>query len=346
MRIDYTPQLDFKDVLIRPKRTTITSRSLVSLERTFTFPNTSAMWTGVPIISANMDTTGTFEVYDILSEFRMITCFHKHYTLEDFKARLNTKPALNPEFFMVSVGINEDYLNYFAEIVKATNAKWICIDVANGYMNKVVEFTRKVRTMFPNKIIVAGNVASQEMVEELILNGKADVVKEGIGPGSACLTRRKTGVGVPQLSSIIECADGAHGVNGCIIGDGGITCPGDLAKAFGGGADFVMVGGQFSGHDENPGETEIIDGKKYKLFYGMSSEHAMKKHYGKMASYRSSEGRLIKVPYKGSLVNTVKDYLGGLRSTCAYINAHTIKNIPKCTTFLVVGQQLNTHFQS
>lgn len=346
MRIDYTPQLDFKDVLIRPKRTTITSRSLVSLERTFTFPNSSATWTGVPIISANMDTTGTFEVYDVLSTFKMITCFHKHYTLEDFKNRLAMNPTLNPEYFMVSVGINDDYLSYFAEIVKATKAKWICIDVANGYMDKVVEFTRKVRNMFPNKIIVAGNVASQEMVEELILNGKADVVKVGIGPGSACLTRRKTGVGVPQLSSIIECADGAHGVNGCIIGDGGITCPGDLAKAFGGGADFVMIGGQFSGHDENPGETEIIDGKKYKLFYGMSSEHAMKKHYGEMASYRSSEGRLIKVPYKGLLVNTVQDYLGGLRSTCAYINAHTIKNIPKCTTFLLVGQQLNTHFQN
>jgi GMP reductase len=292
-----------------------------------------------------MDTTGTFEVYDVLSTFKMITCFHKHYKLEDFKTRIEQR-QLNSEYFMVSVGINDDYLPYFAEIVDATKAKWICIDVANGYMNKVVEFTRKVRDMFPNKIIVAGNVASQEMVEELILNGKADIVKVGIGPGSACLTRRKTGVGVPQLSSIIECADGAHGVNGCIIGDGGITCPGDLAKAFGGGADFVMIGGQFSGHDENPGKTEIIDGKKYKLFYGMSSEHAMKKHYGEMASYRSSEGRLIKVPYKGQLVNTVQDYLGGLRSTCAYINAHTIKNIPKCTTFLLVGQQLNTHFQN
>lgn len=344
MRIDYTPQLDFKDVLIRPKRTTITSRSQVSLERTFTFPNTKTTWTGVPIISANMDTTGTFEVYDVLSKFKMLTCFHKHYTLEDYKIRM-TQIDLNPEYFMVSIGIDEEKIPYFTEIVKLTNAKWICIDVANGYMNKVVKFASKIRKLFPDKIIVAGNVASKEMVEEFIINGKVDVVKVGIGPGSACLTRRKTGVGVPQLSCIIECADGAHGVNGCIIGDGGITCPGDLAKAFGGGADFVMIGGQFSGHDENSGEIETIDGKKYKLFYGMSSEHAMKKHYGEMASYRSSEGRLIKVPYKGPLKNTVQDYLGGLRSTCAYINAHTIKNIPKCTTFLTVSQQLNTHFE-
>ena len=343
MRIDYTPQLDFKDVLIRPKRTTISSRSQVSLERTFTFPNTKTTWTGVPIIAANMDTTGTFEVYDILSPFNMITFFHKHYTVEDFKTR--GRLTLNPDYFMISTGIGEASLPKLKELVDYTHAKWICIDVANGYMNRVVEYASKVREMFPDKIIVAGNVASKEMVEEFIINGKVDVVKIGIGPGSACLTRRKTGVGVPQLSAIIECADGAHGVNGCIVGDGGITSPGDLAKAFGGGADFVMIGGQFAGHDENPGELEEKDGKKYKLFYGMSSEHAMKKHYGQMASYRSSEGRVIRVPYKGALKTTVQDYLGGLRSTCAYINAHTIKNIPKCTTFLTVGQQLNTHFE-
>lgn len=344
MRIDYTPQLDFKDVLIQPKRTTITSRSQICLERTITFPNTKTTWTGVPIISSNMDTTGTFDVYDVLSLHKMVTCLHKHYELHDFKHRYDNRP-LNPEYFMVSTGIGEDALPRLKEIVEFTQAKWICIDVANGYMNIMIDFAIKVREMFPDKIIVAGNVASKEMVEALIINGKVDVVKVGIGPGSACLTRRKTGVGVPQLSAIIECADAAHGINGCIIGDGGITCPGDLAKAFGGGADFVMIGGQFAGHYENPGTVEEIDGKKYKLFYGMSSEHAMKKHYGKMATYRSSEGRVVRVPYRGALKNTVQDYLGGLRSTCAYINAHSIKNIPKCTTFLMVGQQLNTHFE-
>jgi len=344
MRIDYTPQLDFKDVLIQPKRTTISSRSQVLLERTVTFPNTTATWRGVPIISSNMDTTGTFELYDVLSQFKMITCLHKHYTLDDFKSRYETAP-LNPEYFMISTGIGQESLLKLQELVNFSKAKWICIDVANGYMSRVVEYAITIRKLFPDKIIVAGNVASKEMVEELIINGKVDVVKVGIGPGSACLTRRKTGVGVPQLSAIIECADAAHGVNGSIIGDGGITCPGDLAKAFGGGADFVMVGGQFAGHDENPGTIEEIDGKKYKLFYGMSSEHAMKKHYGEMATYRSSEGRVIRVPYRGALKTTVQDYLGGLRSTCAYINAHNIKNMPKCTTFLMVSQQLNTHFE-
>ena len=184
------------------------------------------------------------------------------------------------------------------------------------------------------------------MTEELIINGKVDVVKVGIGPGSACVTRMKTGVGMPQLSAVIESGDAAHGVNGYIISDGGITCPGDMAKAFGGGADFVMVGGQFAGHDENPGEVLEENGEKFKIFYGMSSEHAMKKHYGKMAKYRSSEGRYIKLKYKGPIEDTVLDYLGGIRSCCTYINASCIKNMSKCTTFVMVSQQLNNYFNN
>ena len=205
----------------------------------------------------------------------------------------------------------------------------------------MVSFCKRVREQFPNKIIIAGNVVTREIVEELILDGKVDVVKIGIGPGSACTTRLKTGVGMPQLSAVLECSDAAHGVGGHIISDGGITCPGDMAKAFGGGADFVMVGGQFAGHDENPGDIIEENGKQLKLFYGMSSETAQKKHYGSMAKYRSSEGRVLKIPYKGSLHNTVTDYLGGLRSTCTYINASCIKHMSKCTTFMQVNQQVN-----
>lgn len=343
MKIDYTPQLDFNNVLIRPKRTIITSRSQVNLVRKFKFAHAKYEWEGVPVIAANMDTTGTFEVYDVLSKHRMITCFNKFYTTKDFKDRMSNA-KLDPDYFMISTGISESGMNNLYEMVDVTNAKWICVDVANGYMEQVIQYCKKLRVVFPNNIIVAGNIATREMAEALIINGKVDVVKIGIGPGSACLTRQKTGVGVPQLSAIMDCADAAHGVNGHIIGDGGITCPGDMSKAFGGGADFVMMGGQFAGHDENPGEVEEIDGKKFKVFYGMSSEHAMKKHYGQMAKYRSSEGRIIKIPYKGSLTNTVLDYLGGVRSTCAYINANTIKNMPKCTTFILASQQLNTHF--
>ena len=339
MKIDYTPQLDFNNVLIRPKRTVLNSRSNVDMEREFKFPHSKQVWKGVPVIAANMDTTGTFGVYDVLSKHKMITSLHKFYGIDDFKSK-----ELNPDYFMVSTGINFDKIEELKNIVSITKAKWLCIDVANGYMKKMVDFCRLIRDAFPNLIIVAGNVATREMVEELIINGKVDVVKIGIGPGSACLTRMKTGVGVPQLSAIIECADAAHGLGGFIIGDGGITCPGDMSKAFGGGADFVMMGGQFAGHDENPGKVIEENGKKMKLFYGMSSEHAMNKHYGQMAKYRSSEGREIKIPYKGPLENTILDYLGGVRSTCTYINAKCIKHIPKCTTFILASQQLNTHF--
>ncbi len=344
MKIITTPQLDFHNVLIRPKRTTISSRSQVTLEREFSFPHSTMKWSGIPVIASNMDTTGTFGIYNVLSKYKMITCLNKFYNLKDFMDFNNKNDErLDPNYFMISTGIDEREFSNLNDIVEYTKAKWICVDVANGYMEQVVSYCEKLRVCFPDKIIVAGNVATREMVEELIINGKVDVVKIGIGPGSACLTRLKTGVGVPQLSAIIECADAAHGCGGYIIGDGGITCPGDMAKAFGGGADFVMCGGVFSGHYENPGEVIEEKGEKFKLFYGMSSKLAMEKHYGKMEKYRSSEGRVIKVKLKGYLENTILDYLGGIRSTCAYINAHKIKHMSKCVTFVVVSQQLNTH---
>jgi GMP reductase len=342
MKVDNTPQLDFKDVLIRPKRTTLTSRSQVKLERELKFPHSNEIWTGIPIISSNMDTTGTFGVYDVLSKYKMVTCLNKYYNLKDFEERWKKEP-MDPNYFMISTGIDERNFSNLNDIVSFTKCKWLCVDIANGYMEQLVYFCQKCRASFKDIILVAGNVATREMVEELVINGKVDVVKVGIGPGSACLTRLKTGVGVPQLSAIMDCADAAHGLNANIIGDGGVTCPGDMAKAFGGGADLVMCGGVFAGHEENPGEMIELNGEKFKLFYGMSSDHAQKKYYGKMNNYRSSEGRVVKVKYKGKLEITVNDYLGGLRSTCTYINSSCIKHMPKCTTFLLVGQQLNTY---
>ncbi len=348
VKIENDPKLDFNNVLIRPKRSTLNSRSQVNLERTLKFKN-NISWTGVPIISSNMTSTGTFGIYNVLKNFKMLTALHKFYTLKDYKDYIKDNGDLDKEYFMVSCGISDQNYSDLIEIVDFLDAKWICIDIANGYISSFVKFCRKVRDRYPDKILVAGNIVSREMVEELILNGGVDVVKVGIGPGSACTTRKKTGVGMPQLSAIIECADAAHGVGGHIISDGGITCPGDMAKAFCGGADFVMAGGIFSGHEENPGETIIEkdkngDEKKFKLFYGMSSSHAMEKHYGKMEKYRSSEGRVVKVEYKGKIEETILDYLGGLRSTCTYINSMCIKNMPKCTTFVIVSQQLNNFF--
>lgn len=340
-KIEYGPKLDFSNVLIRPKRSTINSRSEVDLNRTFKFKYSSYDWTGVPIISANMDTTGTFQVHESLKKHNIITALHKFYKKDDYLQQ-NNDGNLDPDFFMVSTGIGEGSIEKLVDIYNVVKFKWICIDIANGYINKLVEFCKKVRFTFPEHRIIAGNVVTREMVEELILEGKVDGVKVGIGPGAACTTRIKTGVGMPQLSAIIECSDAAHGVGGLIIGDGGITCPGDMSKAFGGGADFVMVGSAFAGHDENPGDVIEENSQKYKLFHGMSSKKAMETHYGKMAEYRSSEGRELKIKYKGPIVNTVTDYLGGLRSTCTYINAPTIKQMAKCTTFIQVSQQVNT----
>lgn len=339
------PQLDFSNVLIRPKRSTLTSRSEINLKRTIKMRHSLTEWSGVPIIAANMDTTGTFEVYETLSSHGCVTALHKFYTAHDFLEYKNTGAIpLNPDLFMVSTGITNDDYDRLNEIMDVVDCNWICVDVANGYIPRLVEFCKSLRELYPHKIIVAGNVATREMVEELIINGKVDVVKIGIGPGSACTTRLKTGVGVPQLSAILDCADAAHGCDGRIIADGGITCPGDMAKAFGAGADFVMMGGQFAGHDQNPGKVIEENGKKMKLFYGMSSKQAMVKHYGKMDNYRSSEGRELKIPYKGDLNDTIEDYLGGLRSTCTYIGAREIKDMAKCTTFLLTSQQLNKHF--
>ena len=341
-KIEYETKLDFKDVLIRPKRSTISTRSQVSLNRSFKFKYSTKNVDIIPLIAANMDTTGTIDVYNCVNKHNIITALHKFYTVDNLSDIGESE--LNPNLFMISTGISDNDFEKLVNILNIVECNWICIDIANGYIDKLISFCNKVRETFPDKIIVAGNVVTREIVEELILNGRVDIVKVGIGPGSACTTRLKTGVGMPQLSAILECADAAHGVGGHIIADGGITCPGDVSKAFGAGADFVMIGGQFAGHDQNPGEITTENGKQYKLFYGMSSEKAQQTHYGKMETYRSSEGRVIKIPYKGDLNDTVLDFLGGIRSTCTYINAKNIKNIAKCTTFVKVSQQVNTIF--
>lgn len=327
--------LDFNDVLIVPKSSKLSSRSQVNLEREFIFNNKyhnkPIKWKGIPIISSNMDATGTFEVYNVLSKYKMITAMNKFYNVSDYiVANLNNK--LNPDYFMVSTGITEEnYLN-LKTILKTIPCNWICIDVANGYMEDFFNFCCKVRKEYPDKIIVAGNVVTPELVNKLIKYAGVDIVKIGIGPGSACLTRLKTGVGIPQFSAVLKCK------NNYIISDGGIKSSGDMAKAFGAGADFVMMGGAFAGHDENEGEIIIENGEKYKLFYGMSSRLAMEKHYGKMNNYRTSEGSVLKIKYKGSLENTVNDYLGGLRSACTYVNSPTLEEFPRNVSFVVGGR--------
>ncbi|MBV6879390.1 GMP reductase [Epilithonimonas ginsengisoli] len=344
MRIENEIKLGFKDVMFRPKRSTLKSRSEVTIEREFTFLHTQKKWSGVPLIAANMDTVGTFEMAEALSKEKIITAIHKHYSVEEWNQFLDGKSEEFYQYIALSTGTGKADEEKIKTILDTDpKIQFLCIDVANGYSEHFVEFVKKARQNFPDKIIMAGNVVTGEMVEELILAG-ADIIKVGIGPGSVCTTRVKTGVGYPQLSAIIECADAAHGLGGQIIGDGGCKVPGDVAKAFGGGSDFVMLGGMFAGHDESGGEIVEENGKTFRLFYGMSSQTAMDKHSGGVAEYRASEGKTVKVAYKGPVSDTVKDILGGVRSTCTYVGASKLKELSKRTTFIRVQEQENQVF--
>lgn len=344
MRIENDLKLGFKDVMFRPKRSTLKSRSEVSLEREFNFLHSDITWKGVPIIAANMDTVGTFNMAKALSNHNIFTAIHKHYTIDDWRKFIHESSVNTLNNIAISTGTSKEdakkvktILNEFPQI------NFICIDVANGYSEHFVEFVRKMRKQHPNKVIIAGNVVTGEMVEELLISG-ADIIKVGIGPGSVCTTRVKTGVGYPQLSAIIECADAAHGLGGQIISDGGCKVPGDVAKAFGANADFVMLGGMLAGHTESGGEIIEENGEKFKAFYGMSSETAMNKHSGGVANYRASEGKTVKIPFKGNVENTIIDILGGLRSTCTYVGARRLKELTKRTTFIRVQEQENQVF--
>ncbi|GKX56290.1 GMP reductase [Leminorella grimontii] len=344
MRIEEDLKLGFKDVLIRPKRSTLQSRSEVELERTYTFKHSGHEWSGVPIIAANMDTVGTFSMAEALASFDLLTAVHKHYSVEQWREFVARSSESVLRHVMVSTGTSDADFAKLNQILALSPAlKFICIDVANGYSEHFVRFLNKAREAYMDKVICAGNVVTGEMVEELILSG-ADIVKVGIGPGSVCTTRVKTGVGYPQLSAVIECADAAHGLGGQIVSDGGCTTPGDVAKAFGGGADFVMLGGMLAAHQECEGKVIEENGSSYMQFYGMSSESAMNRHVGGVAGYRAAEGKTVKLPFRGPVDNTVRDILGGLRSACTYVGASRLKELTKRTTFIRVAEQENRVF--
>ena len=343
MRIEQDLKLDFKDVLIRPKRSTLTSRSEVDIARDYVFLHSQRRYHGIPVIAANMDTTGTFEMARALAKHQLSAALHKHYSDEELLGFFATQPEQPPTFY--SMGITQPDYEKFCRIMQAAKGsiQSVCVDVANGYTKAFIAFIHKLRAGFPDITIMAGNVVTGEMTEELILDG-VDIVKVGIGPGSVCTTRRMSGVGYPQLSAIIECADAAHGLHGLICADGGCTSPGDLAKAFGAGADFVMLGGMLAGHDECGGEIVEHEGARKMHFYGMSSREAMDKYAGGVAQYRAAEGKDVLLDYRGPVDNTVQEILGGVRSACTYVGARTLKELSKRTTFIRVTQQLNEIF--
>ena len=371
MRIEEDNKLDYQNVLIRPKRSTLGSRSEVDLYREFEFRNVELAdayphYNGVPIMASNMDGVGTFEMADALIEHGLFTCLVKNYAEAELIDYFSSKDQGRINNVAYSMGIAEVDFEKFQKVYQhaETHLKYVCVDVANGYSERFSQFIKQLRDACPDIVIIAGNVVTGEMTEELILSG-ADIIKVGIGPGSVCTTRIQTGVGFPQLSAVIECADAAHGLGGHVIADGGCTSPGDVAKAFAAGADFVMLGGMLAGHDEGGGNIltryfktgevdkgpdgqwiDTIEERKFVQFYGMSSRAANDKHFGGLKEYRSSEGREVSVPYRGEVGATVRDLLGGIRSTCTYAGAKKLKWLSKCTTFVKTEMQFNAIFAS
>ena len=360
-------KLDYSDVLIRPKRSTLKSRKEVDLIRSTKFRNSKQVYSGIPIMASNMDGVGTFQMADKLGKLNIFTCLVKTYKINElvefFDCSDIVLQTLRKQNVAMSIGTSDSDMEKFRNVYELTDGKikYLCVDVANGYTEMFSNFIYQLRLNHPELVIIAGNVVTGDMTQELILNG-ADIVKCGIGPGSVCTTRIQTGVGYPQLSAVIECADAAHGLGGHIIADGGCTNSGDIAKAFGGGSDFVMLGGMLAGHDEGGGEIitkhylsgewstekgwpqngQKFEEKKFVSFYGMSSEAANDKHFGGLKDYRASEGKEVNIPYKGSVASTIQSILGGIRSSCTYIGAGKIKDLPKCTTFVRVNNTHNT----
>ena len=342
MRIEEEIKLDYSDVLFRPKRSTLKSRKDVDLNRKYTFKHSRSSWKGIPIIASNMDGVGEIDVAKKLSSHKLMTALTKQHDIDQIGTIY--KKNIFFDSIALSCGTSKDSYNRLNSILKKyPKFKFICIDVANGYSENFSNFVSEVRKKYPKKTIIAGNVVTADMTQELVLSG-ADIVKVGIGPGSVCTTRIQTGVGYPQLSAVMECADAAHGLGAHIIADGGCTCPGDVAKGFGAGADFVMLGGMLAGHKEGGGDIIQENGTKFIEFYGSSSEEANEKHYGGLANYRSSEGKKVKIQMKNSLDSTIRDILGGVRSSCTYVGASSLKQLSKCTTFVRVNNQYNDTF--
>ena len=344
MLIEDDVKLDYSDVLIRPKRSTLTSRFDVELERTYTFYHSGKEWTGVPIMSSNMDTVGTFEMHEELSLHGMVTCIARHHNtdgmpwhLAERRNKLCVMSGISDKEILELVGVANTY----------KDVSFVGLDVANGYTINFVQAIKHLRTLLPSATIIAGNVVTADMTAELILAG-ADIVKVGVGPGSVCTTRIKTGIGYPQLSAVIECADAAHGVGGHIIADGGCNSSGDIVKAFAAGADFVMIGGMLAGHDECDGELIFEDDNPDPIgmnFYGMASKTAMDKHGHANREYRGEEGKTVTVPYRGAVRDTVVDILSGVRSGCTYVGANRLKDLTKCATFVKVNSTHNRVYE-
>jgi GMP reductase len=338
-------KLDFDDVLILPKRSVAPSRNSVTLERDFQFYHSTQTWNGFPLMCSNMYCTGTFEMAKELAKSKAITVLHKFYTYEQLKKFYDDNQDII-KYCWLSIGIRDEDVEKLKQISEYYHINTV-LDVANGYTDNFTKACAKVREILGDyPILMAGNVCTGEMVQELILHGGVDIVKVGIGPGQFCETRKVVGVGVPQLTAIGDCADAAHGLKngnrklGLICADGGLRISSDICKAYGAGGDFCMLGTYLAGTEQCNGEWKLDEfGAKKKLkFYGMSSDHAQVQHYGEKIPYAASEGKVGYVDYKGEVGPIISEIQGAIRSYCSYINSPTLKDAHKCTTFIRISK--------
>ena len=326
MHIEPDIKFDFDDLLIRPKRSNAPSRKDVVLERTFKMLHSGNTLTCIPICASNFDTVGSMEMARALVKQNLLCCLHKFYAPDKLISFFLSNDSDNTFY---TLGLKDTDWEKLQVVSRQVSPKLISLDAANGNTQCFVQRVKQLRERYKNAILMAGNTCVPEMVQELLLEG-ADIVKIGIGSGSVCTTRLMTGVGYPQLSSVIECADAAHGLNGFICSDGGCKTPGDIAKAIGGGADIVMLGGMLAGTEECEGEWT----KEGLKFHGMSSKEAQELHYDGVPDYATAEGKCNMVLNKGPVEEVVKSVLGGLRSACTYVGAPRLKDFSKCCSFI------------
>ena len=363
LKISQDVKLDFEDVLIVPQRSSLNSRSEVDIVREFSFPHAKRTISGLGVIAANMDTTGTFAMAKELSKKNMFTALHKFYTVDRLIEFFNENSIIWDKVWY-TVGVQDNDFNKLKLVQKEFGDGFpylINIDTPNGYMESFLDVVKKYRQEFPESVIMAGTVVTPNITEEII-NAGADVARVGIGGGSVCLTRVQAAIGYPQLSAISECSFAAHGnPGGHVCGDGGVKCVGDICRALSAGADWVMSGSLFAGFDECEGDWEYEENycgsmpllkdiltqnkvKKYLKFYGMSSREAQEKHYGGTREWRASEGKCTKVPYKGGVAELLREIEGGIRSCCTYIGAKRVKDMSKCAQFIRVNRTHNDFY--
>ena len=327
-------KLEFSEVLIKPRPSELASRSDVNLKVAYICKHSKRQIRGCPVIVSNLDSTGTIEMARITNNYGMFVCLHKYIEMEDL-TKWFVDIASQRSFVTIGTSTGEiDKIKHLSEYVdnfKPSYFDKICIDAPNGYTYEFLDMIKYVRTLFPHKIIMAGNVCDPIGVENIIKAG-ADIAKCGIASGGLCTTKYKTGIGYPQFSVALECGQAAQELNALCCSDGGVQHTADICKALGAGSHFVMAGSLFTGYDEC--NAEVVDGKQ--KVYGMSSKEANDKYNGGLREYRAAEGMVKYVEQKGSVLKLVGDICGGLASCCTYTNTKNLENLHKNCTFIRV----------